>query len=168
VNEFFRLHALRWEGGSQALTDLTEPFHRALAEASLRQGWLRLNLLEVEGKIIAAEYGWRIGDRQLAYLSGYDAEWSSLGPGASLLVHSIEEAAAEGVHVYDLMRGDEDYKRRLATGSLERESYLVTRRRHPVGTAIRTSERLVATGRTLPEGLRRPARSVYRAVQARR
>ena len=64
----------------------------------------------------ASWYGWRIGERYCYALSGLRQELEPLALGTVLLAHTIEQAAAEGANLYDLMLGDEAYKQRFETG----------------------------------------------------
>ena len=76
--------------------------------------------------------------------------YEPLALGTVLLAHTIEQAAAEGAAVYDLMWGDEGYKRRFETGRRDAASWVLGRRRHPV--------RLAAAARTALERRARDAR----------
>jgi CelD/BcsL family acetyltransferase involved in cellulose biosynthesis len=44
------------------------------------------------------------------YTTGYDAKFSNLAPGRMMMAYSIRYAIENGFQVYDLLRGDEDYK----------------------------------------------------------
>ena len=147
---FFRLHEERWEerGGSSSAEEDVQSFHRAFAAAALERGWLRLWTAEVDGEPAASWYGWRLGDRYCYSLSGLSKQWESAALGTVLLAHTIEQAAAEGARVYDLMWGDEGYKKRFETGRREAATWVVGRRRSPVA--------LAAAART---GLERKARA---------
>jgi CelD/BcsL family acetyltransferase involved in cellulose biosynthesis len=147
---FYRLHEERWEdrGGSSSGEELVERFHRSFAAAALERGWLRLWIAEADGKPAAAWYGWRLGYRYCYALSGLAKEYEPLALGTVLLAHTIEQAAAEGATVYDMMWGDEGYKSRFETGRREAATWVLGRRGHPLqlGAAARTRlERLART-----------------------
>jgi len=58
-------------------------------------------------------------ERVLAgWLSAYDSAAARHSPGVVRWLHLIEAAAAHGVQTIDLASGDEEYKRRLANGSV--------------------------------------------------
>lgn len=135
---FFRLHEERWRdrGGSSSGTGQARRFQRAFAAAAQERGWLRLWIAEADGAPRAAWYGWRIGDRYCYSLSGLSADYERFALGNVLLAHTIEQAAAEGARVYDLMWGEEDYKRRFETGRREAASWVIGRRGHPARLAI--------------------------------
>lgn len=128
--DFERLHHARWDerGGSQALTERSRAFHQEFARSALRQGWLRLWLLEVDGEPAAAWYGWRIGDRYSYYLAGFDPAWSRQSLGLLLQAHTVRAAIEEGAATYDLLLGGEEYKGRFADGEERVSTYTVARK----------------------------------------
>jgi len=160
----FALHEERWRerGGSLALSPAIRAVHHGFARLAHERGWLRLWLARLDGEPAAAWYGWRIGDRYCAALTGLGFERHSLG--TVLFAHTIERAAAEGAGIYDFLRGDEDYKARFETGRRGAATWVLGRRRHPLAIASRGGDRLVGLGRGLPPGLRAPAKRAYRLV----
>jgi CelD/BcsL family acetyltransferase involved in cellulose biosynthesis len=143
LDTFFRLHEERWEerGGSSSGAEDAQSFQRRFAAAALERGWLRLWTAEVDGEPAASWYGWRIGNRYCYALSGLAKRYEPQALGTVLLAHTIEQAAAEGASVYDLMWGDEGYKRRFETGRREASTWVLGRRRHPrqLAAAARTA-----------------------------
>ncbi len=152
LDEFFRLHEERWDarGGSSSGAEDVVRFQRKFAAAALARGWLRLWIAEADGSPAAAWYGWRIGNRYCYSLSGLAKRYESLALGTVLLAHTIEQAAAEAAGVYDLMWGDEDYKRRFETGRREVATWVLGRPWHPV--------QIAAAARTAVERRARDAR----------
>lgn len=150
---FFHLHEERWRarGGSSSGSEDAKAFQREFAAAALERGWLRLWIAEADGAPAAAWYGWRIGGRYCYALSGLSERFEPLGLGTVLLAHTIEQADAEGATVYDLMWGDEGYKRRFETGRRQAQTWIVGRHRHPA--------QLAAAARTLLEGKARERRA---------
>ncbi len=140
---FFGLHDERWtdRGGSSSGSEEVRGFHREFAAAALEQGWLRLWIAEADGAPAAAWYGWRIGGRYCYSLSGLSKDYEPLALGTVLLAHTIEQAAAEGAEVYDMMWGDEAYKQRFETDRRDAATWVLGRRRHPVqlAAAVRTA-----------------------------
>jgi CelD/BcsL family acetyltransferase involved in cellulose biosynthesis len=165
LDSLFDLHNRRWDSadGSSALPAWSLPFHRAFAGAALERGWLRLHLLEVEGRPIAAFYGWRHGSRYYYYQSGFDPDEGRLGPGGVLLAHTIAEAASEGARTYDMLWGDEAYKERYATGHRTATSMLVAPRASAPGLAVAAAARCADAARALPPPLRSPLRIARQA-----
>jgi CelD/BcsL family acetyltransferase involved in cellulose biosynthesis len=116
----FRLHDARWaeRPDSSAFSDpAVRAFHVEFATAALERGWLRLTAMEVDGAPIAALYGWLIGGRWSYYQAGFDPEWSRHSPGFLLLAETIRQAIEEGASEYDMLLGEESFKRRFATSS---------------------------------------------------
>lgn len=140
---FHALHEERWRerGGSSSGDEGARRLQAAFATKALERGWLRLWIAEADGEPAAAWYGWRIGERYCYSLSGLAGRFEPLGLGTVLLAHTIEQAAAEGASTYDLMWGDESYKRRFETGRREAATWVLGRRRHPLqlGAALRTA-----------------------------
>ena len=151
LDGFFRLHDERWraKGGSGAFPEGARDAQRRFAAAALERGWLRLWTAEVDGEAGAAWYGWRVGDRYCYALSGLSEAFEPLALGTVLLAHTIEQAAAEGASVYDLMWGDEGYKKRFETGRREAGSWVLGRRGHPVAIARAGIDRLKSAGRAV-------------------
>jgi CelD/BcsL family acetyltransferase involved in cellulose biosynthesis len=145
---FLRLHEERWKdrGGSSSGAADVKDFHRRFAAAALERGWLRLWIAEADGAPAASWYGWQIGGRCCYALSGLDSRFERLSLGTVLLAHTIEQAAAEGAKVYDMMWGDEAYKERFETGRRETASWALVRRSNPVRPAVAA---LIGTERAL-------------------
>ena len=110
----FALHEERWAGeGSGALREQRAAFHRDFARVALERGWLRLWLLELGGRPVAAWYGLRFAGRELYYQAGRDPAFERQAVGFVLLVHSVREAMNDGMREYDFLRGGEGYKDRF-------------------------------------------------------
>ncbi len=132
------LHRRRWDpaGGSRSFVG-REAFHHDVARQLLDRGWLRLRFLEVDGEAVAGAYSFRFGDVESNYQSGRDPRWDRCSVGLLLHRHAIDACADEGVAEYRFLRGDEDYKRRLANEVVEQES--VAWARGLLGTATCTA-----------------------------
>jgi CelD/BcsL family acetyltransferase involved in cellulose biosynthesis len=157
----FRLHDARWElRGGSSLTERARAFHRDFSAAALRRGWLRLWLMEVDGEPVAAWYGWRLGGRYSYYLAGFSPRWSDASVGLLLLAHTVRAAIEEGAVVYDMLLGEEDYKRRFASAVRPVETVVLTRAAHPARLLFRTEAGLWRAYRRLPRGVRDQTRSV--------
>ena len=137
LDVLFSLHAARWTGGGEWFTAATEAFHREFAVCSLERGWLRLWLLEVDGKPVAAWYGFRFGDAESYYQAGRDPAWSRSSVGFVLLAHTIREALEDGVGEYRFLEGGEDYKYRFANEDPGLETLALAR--SPAGAAALTA-----------------------------
>jgi CelD/BcsL family acetyltransferase involved in cellulose biosynthesis len=140
---FFRLHDERWgdRGGSSSAAEGVRGFQHEFAAAALERGWLRLWIAEAGGVPAAAWYGWRVGGRYCYSLSGLSKRCEPLGLGTVLLAHTIEQAAAEGAEIYDMMWGEEPYKQRFETGRRDAATWMLGKRRSPLhlGAEMRTA-----------------------------
>jgi CelD/BcsL family acetyltransferase involved in cellulose biosynthesis len=74
-----------------------------------------------------------------AWFTAYNPELSAYSPGITLFVRLAEEAQQFGIRKIDLGRGEEHYKWRLASGSVEVAEGSVSR--PSVGTLLRTTWR---------------------------
>ena len=114
LDVLFRLHEERWsDRGSGALGERRAAFHREFARVALDRGWLRLWLLELDGRPVAAWYGLRFAGRELYYQAGRDPAYERHAVGFVLLAHTIREAMNDGMREYDFLRGGEGYKDRF-------------------------------------------------------
>jgi CelD/BcsL family acetyltransferase involved in cellulose biosynthesis len=107
------LHEARWDARAEDGI-LRDPqvlaFHRRAAGDLSRAGLLRLDLLLLDGRAIAAHYGLHRHRVGYSYIHGFDPDFARFGPGSLLLAHVIERAAEEGCTHFDFLRGREAYK----------------------------------------------------------
>jgi CelD/BcsL family acetyltransferase involved in cellulose biosynthesis len=155
----FSLHRARWGRRTSAFTRW-ERFHLDFAATALERGWLRLWMLELDGRSVAAWYGFRYAGVESYYQAGRDPRRSDESVGFVLLAHSIKEAAMDGIREYRLLRGGEQFKLRFATADPGLATFLIARGTkgaiadHVSGAALR-SERL----RSLVRAVRRSGSS---------
>lgn len=144
-----RLHQLRW--GTTASPFLQAAgFHREFAAIALHRGWLRLWILEADGRPVAASYGFRFGDTESGYQSARDPSFRESQLGFLLLNRAVREALTDGMREYRLLRGGEAYKVRLATADPGLETIALVR-----GTLARGALRMATAARGRSLGLRR-------------
>ncbi|MGE5624345.1 MAG: GNAT family N-acetyltransferase [Bacillota bacterium] len=116
---FARLHRLRWAGrrGSDALDgEGIMEFHDAFTRIALQRGWLRLFMLNLDGKPAASLYAFRYGRAFYFYQSGFDPAYRNHSVGLVAMAFGIQRALEEGADEYDLLHGDEEYKFLWARG----------------------------------------------------
>jgi CelD/BcsL family acetyltransferase involved in cellulose biosynthesis len=117
MDSLVSLHSARFPPSGGAFGEPGfERFHRLVARRFLGAGWLRLYLLQVEGRDVAAKYGFSYGGRFWSYISGYDPSLAHYSLSSQLHAHAIREAIEEGLGEFDFLRGDEPYKRDWADG----------------------------------------------------
>jgi CelD/BcsL family acetyltransferase involved in cellulose biosynthesis len=125
LDALFRLHQARF-GERSSFGGGRTAFHRAFARQAHEHGRLRLWILELDGRPVAAQYGFRFGGVESFYQSGRDPELRRESLGMTLLSHAIHSAAEEGVREFALLRGHEPYKYRFATEDRGLDSVCVT------------------------------------------
>jgi CelD/BcsL family acetyltransferase involved in cellulose biosynthesis len=112
------LHQRRWNGRGHRgafASDVFSCFHATLVEDYAREGKGWMVGLRRGQEWLAVRYLLRAGDTAYDYLSGVDTETeTALAPGLLLHLLTLDPAAAAGIKTYDLMAGDQEYKRRLA------------------------------------------------------
>jgi CelD/BcsL family acetyltransferase involved in cellulose biosynthesis len=157
LTTLFELHHARWAGGSSgALAGSRDAFHREFAALAQERGWLRLWLAEIGGRPVAAWYGFRFGGADWYYQFGRDPAWDKASLGLVLLAHTVRDAIESGQRQYRLLRGDESYKDRFATGDPGLETVALGR-----SARGRMAVRAAAAGLAMPGPVRR---RVVRAV----
>lgn len=133
IAEMVELHTKRWE--TKGLPGKFSDSKRVcFVERLMRtHPTARLSVLEYQGKMLAFRFGFQGADTFYSWLSGFDPEFSSRGPGSALLLAEILEVLQRG-DTYDFMRGDESYKTHYAN----RWSEVVTARVLPFSSRART------------------------------
>jgi CelD/BcsL family acetyltransferase involved in cellulose biosynthesis len=111
---FLAMH--RGSAGSKAtfMTARAEAFFLAL----LTDAGGSIDLLSVDGRPVAAAFGF--ADQQAYYLynSAYEPTLSEAAPGIVLIAAMIERSISDGLARFDFLKGDERYKYRL--GAVQR------------------------------------------------
>jgi CelD/BcsL family acetyltransferase involved in cellulose biosynthesis len=153
LSALFRLHEVRF-GEQSAFGGSRTAFHRAFARRAEERGWLRLWILELDERPVAAQYGFRFGGVESFYQSGRDPELRRESLGMVLLSHAIRSAADDGIGEFALLRGHEPYKYRFATDDGGLDSVCVTR--GAVGAAALALMKAVRSSPTARKLLRGP------------
>tara|TARA_B100000809_G_scaffold46274_1_gene40713 strand:+ start:54 stop:1037 length:984 start_codon:yes stop_codon:yes gene_type:complete len=125
--DFFRLHRESGPDKAEFMTPARERFFTEMAMEFALKDQLRLALLELDGKRVAACISFDYLDSYLLYNSGYDPDFSYLSVGILNKAFAIREAIGAGKRYFDFLRGPERYKYDL--GAVDRTIYrLVVRR----------------------------------------
>lgn len=114
LTTLFELYDARWREGERAFS-VQQVFHRDFAHRAHERGWLRLWFLELDGRPVAAWYGFRYAGVESFYQGGRDPKHADSSVGFILLAHTIKETLNDGIKEYRLLRGGESYKYRFAT-----------------------------------------------------
>ncbi|HZS37014.1 MAG TPA: GNAT family N-acetyltransferase [Polyangia bacterium] len=114
LEDLFYLHNRRWQkrGLRGAFSDRRiQRFHQDVARRFLERGWLKLHRLRLDGKTRAAFYCFAHNRRVYYYLSGFDLTMARYSLGTVLMAHAIGRSIVDGAREFDLLRGDETYKK---------------------------------------------------------
>lgn len=110
-----QLNAMRWKemGTTTLSSERMRSFLKRAVRAQMEKGRVTYHMLLSNGKPFSVTLGFEYGGRYLFYLSGFDPEFDSVGPGRSLLAKLIEESYSRGLKEVDFLRGGEEYKYRF-------------------------------------------------------
>jgi len=117
LEALFSLEAAGWKGraGTAILSDSrTERLYRDFAAAAARQGWFRLHSLELDGELIAADYGCAFAGGGFLIKTTFDEALARFSPGLVLRGEVLRACIEEGLRFYDFLGGPDEYKRRWA------------------------------------------------------
>lgn len=164
--ELFRLHDLRRGALGSSLDAAARRSLHAFAVAASSRGWLRLGVLEADGRRISASLGWHVGDVLDSYQGGFDPSWAKLGVGFALETMTIRAAIEEGVREYDFLLGCEDWKRRFTDTSRPSQTAVLIGARRPIRLLISAEALARRVGGDLSErpGIGRLVRTMGRAI----
>ena len=109
-------------------------FNAALMRASAAEGWLRLGLLEMDGKTLAAQIWMMQGGRATVLKLAHDEAFNSASPGTVLtgwmIRHLLERDEAA---VLDFGRGDDEYKQSWTSLRRQRQGLVLANPWRPFG-----------------------------------
>lgn len=88
-------------------------FFARVAHEFMARGWLRLDLLEIGERAVAATFGFARGDTFYLYNSAFEAQAGKLSPGLLLVAQLVRRSIEDGLGVFDFLRGPERYKYQL-------------------------------------------------------
>jgi CelD/BcsL family acetyltransferase involved in cellulose biosynthesis len=144
-------------------------FLKELAMLLCLPGWLKISQLEVNGKAIAWNYGFRFSNSWFWYLPTFQAQFEDSSPGSCLLRLIIEEACGDlSVSRLDLGLGDEPYKARF-TNAASATRYVQLSKSTSRHLAVVGRHQLAAFAKTYPamENQIRATREMFRTAQNR-
>jgi CelD/BcsL family acetyltransferase involved in cellulose biosynthesis len=110
---FFRLMRVSRKDKVAFMTPQMESFFRALAQTMAEARMLRLGILEISAKPVAAVMCFDYNDKVYLYNSGYDPAYGYVSVGLLSKLLSIKDSIERGRKVYDFLKGAEEYKYRL-------------------------------------------------------
>ncbi len=110
-----RLEGSGWkhrEGTAVLSNPWTDALYRGFAESAAARGWLRLYLLELDGRPIAADLGCAFAGGGFLLKTGFDETYSRFSPGLVLRGEVLQASIDEGLGHYDFLGGPDPYKLR--------------------------------------------------------
>ena len=115
-DELWRVHAMRFEGRhSLFINDRMKAFQRELIERWAPLGRIVLPLLELDGSIAAARYGFAYEGKYWSFQAGYDQQYANLSVGKLSLGWTTQCAIENGLREIDHLPGEESYKEQWST-----------------------------------------------------
>ncbi len=112
---FFSMFKASRPDKSEFLTDQMVSFFRLLAQRMARKGFLKISFLDIDQVPAAGVMCFDYNDTIFLYNNGYDPGFGNLSVGFLSKVYSIKDSIERGRLRYDLLKGDEGYKKRLGS-----------------------------------------------------
>jgi CelD/BcsL family acetyltransferase involved in cellulose biosynthesis len=109
----FELHQKRWRSNGNPGSFNSEKrrgFYQQLSSVLLSRSWLEFWILEIGGKPIAADYGFRYNNVVYALQSGFDPSEHADSPGFCLKGEMLKALIESGVRQYDFLAGFSENK----------------------------------------------------------
>jgi len=107
------LHQRRWRSLGQPgcfASKAFHDFHNEIARRLLSRGQLHLTWLELDSQPVAAEYHIADATTYYVYQGGMEPARSQDRPGQLAMILSLRRAFQDGLHRFDFLRGNEQYK----------------------------------------------------------
>jgi len=115
MDTFFSMFKASRPDKSEFLTDQMVSFFLLLAQRMAQRGFLRMSFLDIDQVPAAGVMCFDYNDTIFLYNNGYNPQFSNLSPGFLSKVYSIRNSIDQGKLRYDLLKGDEGYKKRLGS-----------------------------------------------------
>jgi CelD/BcsL family acetyltransferase involved in cellulose biosynthesis len=115
MDTFFSLFKASRPDKSEFLTDRMMSFFRLMAQRMAQQGFLKLFFLDIDHVPAAGVMCFDYDNTMFLYNNGYNPQFANLSPGFISKVYSIKDSIEQGKRRYDLLKGNEGYKKRLGS-----------------------------------------------------
>jgi CelD/BcsL family acetyltransferase involved in cellulose biosynthesis len=106
LENFYALEASGWKGAEGTAIKChpaTRQFYDAIAQAAARDGYLSLDFLELNGRPIAAHFGFNLRGRYFLAKAGYDEGFRRYGPGQLLVNEILNQTRERGLREFDFV-----------------------------------------------------------------
>lgn len=110
---FFKMFVESRRDKADFMTEKMASYFRLLADAMAGAGLLKLGILELDGRPLAAIMCFDYRDCIYLYNSGYDPDYVSLSAGLLSKVLAIKDSIEKGKKKFDFLKGAEIYKSHL-------------------------------------------------------
>jgi hypothetical protein len=110
IEDYIRLHLLRWGESSAAICGNAADYHRSICKNMADQGLFLLFFAKYQGRRIAVHSCFDINTRREGYITGVDPEFDDLRAGRLLYIETIYDAIDKGFSRYELGAVGFDYK----------------------------------------------------------
>jgi CelD/BcsL family acetyltransferase involved in cellulose biosynthesis/GNAT superfamily N-acetyltransferase len=113
LDTVFGISEKSWKASlGQAITQSSrvKKFFEKLTDTAIREGWLGVWIININGVPAAYEYHLKYNNRVSGLRSGYDEEYKGLSPGSVLDRHIVENTFKQGFSEYDFGGGSDFYK----------------------------------------------------------
>ena len=129
LESFFELHVKRWQNtrfpsifGNESYRE----FYRTLTPELCNLGILRYSEVLLDGRLLAAHYGFLHNNTFTWYKPCYDPDFAKFSPGEVLIKHLLEQARNEKARIFDFTIGSEAFKFRFATHTPTTQNLVLT------------------------------------------
>ncbi len=112
---FFSMFKASRPDKSEFLTDQMVSFFQLLAQRTARQGILKMSFLDIDQVPAAGVMCFDYNNTIFLYNNGYDPRFGNLSAGYLSKVYNIKDSIEQRKRRYDLLKGDEGYKKRLGS-----------------------------------------------------
>jgi CelD/BcsL family acetyltransferase involved in cellulose biosynthesis len=152
----FELHQKRWRASGDPGSFGSEKrrgFYQQLSSLLLKRNWLEFWILEIGGKPIAADYGFRYNNVVYALQAGFDPSEHADSPGFCLKGVMLKALIESGVQKYDFLAGFGQNKAQWNAQPSHYQHIHFARRRSLGGIYLRTRYQLKSAKEWLRERL---------------
>lgn len=114
-DKFIQLHQKRWKKknvNGLFADDNYLKFHKRVAEKFNEKKILSLHFLLFDSEPIAAINAFEFDGKVFTHLHGFDPDYADYSPGHLVINSLIQDSIEKGMREFDMMRGNEPYKRR--------------------------------------------------------
>lgn len=115
LRAMFAVEASGWKSRSRTAilsSPVTTKLYEDFANGLARAGWLRLHLLELDGRVIAADLECAFAWQSFLIKTGFDERFAHFSPGLVLRGEALRASIEQHAASYDFLGGPDSYKLR--------------------------------------------------------